>query len=194
MRKQTTKIGFGDTLTGDWIEFYNNTSEDLDVSGWKIIASNGKKFVFPNTTINHKDYLVIGNNIAKFKQAFPECNHFIGRIDFGIGDTREVIMLYDQNDNPVDSIGYNFSNDTLRNVHTIVLKDFNLNNNNIEDWRKQQRSGSPASVNPDYVKIRKKQEWDRFINLVKIGGVTTAIFVVIVMTYISLRKKMQKVD
>ncbi|MCH2023244.1 MAG: CotH kinase family protein [Saprospiraceae bacterium] len=187
------EISFSDTLSGDWIEFYNNTKNDLNLEGWKIKASDEKEFVFPNITIKPNDYLVVSNNIDKFKRSFPDCLEFVEGMTFGIGNKREVIRVYDQLDNPVDSIGYDFSQDTIVGVQTIALKDFNLNNNNIQNWRKQLRAGSPASVNPDYVKIRKKREWDSFLNLVKMGAVTTAVFIVIVMAYITARKRVNKV-
>ncbi len=186
------EVSFGDTLSGDWIEFFNDSSEDLNVEGWKIIASNGKEFIFPDISIKAKDYLVISNNKKQFAKKFPTCNNYIDGMTFGIGSKKEVVMLFDKEENPVDSIGYDFSLDSVKNVHTIVLRDFNLENSSIENWRKEQRSGSPASINPDYVKIQKQAEWIRFLNYIKIGAITTAIFVVIVMAYVMMQKKLKK--
>ena len=187
------EISFGDSLSGDWIEFYNDSDRDLDISGWTIKSSGEKEFVFPDAVIKQKDYIVVCNNLEKFEAAFPTCKNYIGGMEFGLGGKRDIVMVYDHEGNPVDSIGYDVSQDSSKNIQSIVLRDFNLDNNLIENWVLQHRAGSPASINPDYVKLREKQDWNRFLNYVKMGGVTTAIFVIIVMAYIMVRKRLKRV-
>lgn len=185
------EISFADSLSGDWIEFYNDSDKDLDVHNWKIVNSENKTFVFPPTTIKAKDYLVVCRNAKRFQEAFPSCKNFINGLNFGLDSDNEIIMTYDNDENPVDSIGYNFSKDSSDNTQTIVLQDFALDNNIIQSWKKLQRSGSPASVNPDYIELKRQKDWDKFLNYVKIGGITTAIFVLIVMAYIMVRKQLK---
>lgn len=185
------EISFADSLSGDWVEFYNDSDKDLDVYDWKIVNSENQTFFFPTATIKAKDYLVVCKNIKRFQQAFPSCKNFIGGLNFGLDSKKEIIMIYDNNDNPVDSIGYNFSKDAIKNIQTIVLKDFASDNNIIQSWKKLQRSGSPASVNPDYIELKRQKDWDRFLNYVKIGGITTVIFIIIVMAYIMVRKQLK---
>jgi len=187
------EISFADSLSGDWVEFYNDSDQDLDVSGWIVLSSKNKKFVFPDASIKAKDYLVICNDTEAFQKTFPTCNNFIGGMDFGLGSKRDVVMLYDYEENPVDSIGYDATLDSIKGTQSIVLRDFNLDNNVIENWVMQYRSGSPASVNPDYVQIQEQERWNRFLHYVKIGGITTAIFFVIVMGYIMVRKRLKRV-
>ena len=75
---------------------------------------------------------------------------------------------------------------------TIALKDHTLDNSQLENWRKHRRSGSPASINPDYLNIKKEREWRQFLRYVQASAVTTAIFVVIVFSYVGIRKKLKK--
>lgn len=188
------EISFADTASGDWIEFYNNTDEDLEIDNWAIVSKNKKTFIFPTATIKSKDYIVVCQDKKAFQASFPTCKNFIGGLPFGLSKKEDIIMLYDHDNNPVDSIGYNFKGDSIKHTQTIVLRDFTLDNNYIENWNKLQRSGSPASVNPDYVKIKKEREWANFLHYVKISGITTAIFVLIVMAYISVKKQLKRTE
>ena len=51
----------------DWIELYNGTNKDIDLTGYTLSdEDSGKtKWIFPSTTINHNSYLIVylsGNN------------------------------------------------------------------------------------------------------------------------------------
>jgi hypothetical protein len=102
-------------------------------------------------------------------------------------------MIFDPLDNPVDSVSYDWSVDsTAFNPMTIALKDHSLDNSTLQNWRKHERSGSPASINPDYLKIKKDRAWKRFLGYVQTSAATTAIFVFIVMSYVGIRKRWRK--
>lgn len=187
------EISCADSASGDWIEFYNDSDQDLDISDWKIVSNSKDIFTFPaSANIKAKDYIVVCKNEARFKKAFPSCKNFISGLPFGLSSNKDVVMIYDNEDNPVDSIGYNFPKDSIGLIQTIVLRDFHLDNNEINSWEKLQRSGSPASVNPDYIKVKEQKEWERFLDYVKIGGITAAIFILIVTAYIMVRKQLKR--
>ena len=187
------EISISDTSSGDWLEFYNDTDESLDISQWQIASLGKKVFVFPEgTSIEPKDYIVVCKNQTKFQAAFPTCKNYLGGLPFGLSQEKESIMLYDREDNPVDSVGYAFHKDSVGKAQTLVLRDFTLDNDFIENWNKLQRSGSPASINPDYVQLKKIKEWNQFLEYIKIGGITTVIFVIIVMAYIMVRKQLRQ--
>lgn len=186
------EISCADSASGDWIEFYNDSDKDLDISSWVIASTNKETFIFPSATIKAKDYIVVCKNVKRFKQAFPSCKNFIGGLPFGLSSEKEIVMIYDNASNPVDSIGYHFSKDSAKLVQTIVLRDFNLDNNTIKSWEKLQRGGSPASVNPDYVKVKEQKDWNRFLGYVKTGGITAAIFILIIAAYIMVRKQLKR--
>ncbi|CAA6803778.1 MAG: Spore coat protein CotH [uncultured Aureispira sp.] len=186
------EISFSDSASGDWIEFYNDSDKDLDISNWVIESTNKQTFTFPAATIKSKDYIVVCKNEERFKKAFPSCKNFIGGLPFGLSSEKEIILIYDDLANPVDSIGYHFSKDSAKLIQTIVLRDFNLDNNTIKNWGKLQRGGSPASVNPDYIKVKKQQDWNRFLGYAKTGGITAAIFILIVAAYLVVGKRLKR--
>jgi len=184
------EISFGDDKSGDWVEFYNDTEEALDVSNWYIIDGDDNKFVFPQAQIAAKNYLVVCKEEELFKKAFPTCKNYIGGLSFGLSRKKDKVMLYDKEDRPVDSIGYKVKGD----YKTIVLRDYNNDNNNIENWQSGLQAGSPASVNPEYLKIKQAADWQYFLELVKIGGITVAIFIAIMLAYLAAKKQFKRVD
>ncbi len=186
------EIGFRDTSTGDWIEFYNSTEKDLDLTDWKLVNSKGNSFIFPNISIKAESYLVICHEEEKFKKVFSTCKNYIGNLSFKLGNHKEKIMLYDTEGLPVDSIGYHFKRKNAAKYKTLVLKDFSTDNNNISNWKKGTKNGSPASVNPEYLELEKVANWNQFIKLTKMGGIAVGIFMAILFAYVSVKKRLKK--
>lgn len=185
------EVSFYDTLAGDWIEFYNATDEPLDVTDWTIVDKKGNVFHFPSSaTIGAKNYIVVCTDAQRFQKAFPTSKNYIAGLTFGLDNHKEKIMLYDATGLPVDSIGYKIDKDQAKEIKTLVLRDFTADNTDKANWELATQSGSPASVNPEYVQIKEKADWDLFLYRVKIGGIVTASFVLIVGIYITVRKKM----
>jgi hypothetical protein len=186
------EISFGDTASGDWLEFYNHSDQPLDLTNW--VVSSGKKserFVFPPITLAPKEYLVLCKNEKRFAKAFPTCDYYIGGLPFGLNSKKDRVLIYDALGNPVDSVSYTIDSATSQ-AKTIVLGDFELDNTLINNWSFSERSGSPASINPEYIERREAKRWNRFLDYVKIGGVTTAIFILIVLVYITARKQLSR--
>ena len=187
------EISLNDSLSGDWIELYNDADEAVDLKNWTLRNAGHKIFRFPSVQIPAKGSLVVAKDIDKFEYHFPSCQHYIDGLLFGFGSKKEQLMVFDPEDNPVDSVTYNWMLDsTSFYPMTIALKDHTLDNSQLENWRKHRRSGSPASINPDYLNIKKEREWHQFLRYVQASAVTTAIFVVIVFSYVGIRKKLKK--
>ena len=186
------EISFADTTSGDWLEFYNASNEDLDLTGWTI-RSKGKKFYsFPPQTIKAGSFLVLCKDLERFRSAFPTAQNYLEGLPFGLSSKKDLILIYDDLNQPVDSIAYHIP-DSLRGlVKTIVLGDFNANNSAATNWKASERTGSPASVNPDYLQLRDQQRWQQFLEYVKVGGITTALFVLIMVGYASVRKQLKR--
>ncbi len=189
------EVSIYDSLSSDWIEFYNATEYDLDVTGWSIVDRANNRFTFPDgTIIQGENYLVVCKKEERFKAAFPTSKNYIGGLKFGLDNRRDIIMLYDAEGMPVDSVGYKIRRQEVKKIKTLVLRDFKADNTAISNWAKLNRNGSPASVNPEYVELKEKADWDLFIQRVKIGGVTTALFILIVMGYVVTQKRLKEKD
>lgn len=185
------EVSCGDTLSGDWIEFYNNSDKDLLLEGWRLKTNDKENFYFPDIVLKKQQYLVVCKDEKRFKRAFPSCKNYIAGLPFGLSKKREKIRLYDQDDLPVDRFKYDFSADSIERPHVIALKDFTSDNEDLSYWNQHQRSGSPASVNPDYIQLQKEKEWQRFLHYAKIGGITASIFILIILSYVKVAKRLR---
>lgn len=47
----------------EWIEFYNNSKQNIDLSNWKL--NNGKNYILPSTTLPPKSYFILENETLK---------------------------------------------------------------------------------------------------------------------------------
>ena len=50
---------------GEWIELYNNSDADVDLTNWRLEDASGQKYVFKNEVIKKKDFLVLSYNKTK---------------------------------------------------------------------------------------------------------------------------------
>lgn len=98
--KMTIQDKFGNY--SDYIEIYNGTNQDLDISGYYLSDDffDTKKWAFPdNTIINKNDYLLVfasGNN-----QSTDELH-----TNFKLNQTGEVITLSDQKGKAISKLYY----------------------------------------------------------------------------------------
>lgn len=186
------EISFGDTVSGDWLEIYNASDKDLDVTGWTIHNNSKNVFTFPPQTLKAGDFLVVCKDEERFKKAFPTALNVIGGLPFGLSRNKDQLMVFDDLKQPVDSIGYKIEKDQRETAKTIVLADFAKDNSRLTNWNPSERTGSPASINPDYVQIRDDRRWAQFLEYVKIGGVTTALFILMLLGYAKVRKQLRR--
>lgn len=188
------EISFRDSNSGDWIEFFNSSEEAIELEGWKLMDKNGNTFVFPNISLAADSFLVVCKKKKHFAKSFPACKNYIGGL-FKLNKYKEDILLYAPNGDPVDSVGYRLDKKEDGNILlTLALKDFDADNSNIENWKIEKLEGSPTSVNPDYIRLKKAKQFTKFMHYVKVGGITVGIFVAIVMAYVLVRKRLKKVN
>ena len=91
---------------GEWLEVYNNDSSAVDLTGWKLKASNSRSFTiggynFPlqiDAVIHPGDVGLIALN---------------GTNSFYLKQTTDIITLVDTNDGIVDTVGWNHSSENM---------------------------------------------------------------------------------
>jgi hypothetical protein len=84
----------------NWIELFNNTPEDYNLNGLFLSddKSDMSKWVFPDTIICSKKYLIVWTNESNTPSTF--------RVNFNVSSYGGRIFLSDNNLNAVDSIKY----------------------------------------------------------------------------------------
>jgi hypothetical protein len=91
--------------SGDWVELYNHSQADIDLSGWVFTESSYKKgFVIPNGTVIPKNGFIV---LAECPDLITgsKCP-VIGDFDFGLSKKGEQLKLYDATGLMVDSLTY----------------------------------------------------------------------------------------
>ncbi len=94
--------------SGDWVELYNGSQEDIDISGWRFTDSDPTHvFTFPAGTILGPDqYLVLSEDSVLFTSCFPAVTNFFGGMGFGLSGSGESMKLMDDALHTVDSLEY----------------------------------------------------------------------------------------
>ena len=146
------EINYKDALdfeTKDWIELYNNGGSAVDISNW-VFKDNDDlhEFVIPNGTVMQSDsYLVLVQSLTDFQVLYPAVSPVIGSFEFGLSGGGELIRLFDNNENLVDSVEYDdedpWPTEPDGNGPTLELISPNLDNNLASSWA--------ASIPPDGV-------------------------------------------
>lgn len=139
--------------TEDWIEFYNNSSDTVDISGWVFKDSDDSHAYFfpPGSIINPGDYFVLCIDTALFRSLFADVPNVFGNTGFGLSGSGELIRLFDDQANIIDSLTYDdnfpWPEEADGNGSTLSLKNPNLDNTIPENWTASLGHGTPGKIN-----------------------------------------------
>ena len=143
-----------DFNAGDWIEIYNNTFSDIDMSGWVFKDLNDEHiYHFPEGFVLAKNnYVVVCNEVDSFTTQYPTTWNYRGNFDFGLNNSHEVLRLFDSKMNLVDYVEY--TNESPWPVepdgegYTLQLINPNLNNSLAQNWEASSEiMGTPGFSN-----------------------------------------------
>ncbi len=137
----------------DWVEFYNNSGQVVDMSGWYFSDSdNTHRFTFREGTILDPDsYLVLTQDSSLFSPLFPEVQNRIGDMDFGLSGDGELVRLFDESGNIIDELTYNDKSpwpiepDGLG--ATLSLSNPGFDNSKGKNWAASNGNGTPGRMN-----------------------------------------------
>ncbi len=87
----------------EYIELYNNSPKDLQLSGWSIIIGSSEK-VFTTGKIAPGDYAIIGHEDDE--SLFLPYGNFIGLSSFSLPNTSGTILLKNDSNNIIHYINY----------------------------------------------------------------------------------------
>jgi hypothetical protein len=93
---------------GDWIELHNLSSQDVDISGWKLRDDQDHHlFTFPvNSVVAANGYLVAAEDLQKFTSQHPAVTNVVGALGFSYGNGGDEVRLYDYLDTLYLSMEY----------------------------------------------------------------------------------------
>jgi hypothetical protein len=144
---------------GDWIELTNKGQYDIDISGWKLTDSDpNHQFVFTaNTIIKANEYLVVANDLARFKTVFGSVKNLVEpfTFNFGLANTVDAVKLYSGEGQLIDEVNYSNSEPwqsfSFDELWSLELIDPTKNNNYGLNWVLSEKNGTPGLRNTPYI-------------------------------------------
>lgn len=106
--------------SGDWVELYNHSKKDIDISGWVFTDGKYKDgFKIPaGTVLKSNGYVVVCEFAERIKSAGSVS---VGNMDFGLSKKGEKISLYDAEGFLIDSLSYMAYSKDLHGEETFSL-------------------------------------------------------------------------
>ena len=137
----------------DWIEFYNPSVIDLDISDW--IFKDGEDehlFVFgKGTIVKGESFIVLSEDTLIFKSFHPNVDLIYGNFEFGLNNSGEKLRLFDNYGNYIDSLTYDDTEPWQVNAdglgYTLQLINYELDNSKSLSWESTLLYGSPGNKN-----------------------------------------------
>jgi hypothetical protein len=129
-----------DHNAGDWIEIFNHSGKNLDLSGWVFKDSDDQHtYRLPeNYVLGKDDYLVLCNIVDSFQAVYPDTWNFRGPFDFGLNSQGETLRLFDPQMNLMDLVSYTnedpWPEEPDGEGYTLQLLDPGLDNNQPSSW------------------------------------------------------------
>ncbi len=137
----------------DWIELHNTTDSDISLKDWTLKDSNDEHgYTFASAdTLKGGEYWVVSQDTAAFFNLFGDILNVAGPMEFGFDAGGEVVRIFDEGDQLVDSVTYDDSAPWPETADgagaTLALRAPDLDNDNPENWAASEGHGSPAAAN-----------------------------------------------
>ena len=93
--------------SGDWIELYNTSDVEIDLSGWIFMDEDENTFLFPDgCSISPNGYYIVIEDSVLFEESYPYVSNFTGSFGFGLSGGGEKLLLYTSENALADSLDY----------------------------------------------------------------------------------------
>lgn len=147
-------ISTDNNASTEWIELYNTSAAQVDISGYRVTAGTFQPYTFPaNSTIDGHGYIILqSHDLDTFLSYYMDGidADIVHKIDVGAtvgsklgnGTSGATIVLYDASDVEVDRVNYRKDNgwpatpnDAENNGRTLELVDAGIDNDDGTNWR-----------------------------------------------------------
>ncbi|NKB67566.1 MAG: hypothetical protein GKR89_10925 [Candidatus Latescibacteria bacterium] len=136
---------------GDWLELYNTSAQSIDMTNWIFRDSDDEHtFVLPATLLQPAQFLVLCRDRAAFRSHFPE-TECLGDLGFGLGNSGELLRLFDAEGALVDSLTYSdedpWPTEPDGGGASLALRAYGLANSLPTSWTVSSGHGTPGLAN-----------------------------------------------
>ncbi|MCH8942829.1 MAG: lamin tail domain-containing protein [Bacteroidetes bacterium] len=126
----------------EFIEFYNNSSKDVNIGGWKIIDENGNMNKLSKTSliIPSKNYFILSadSSLINYYNLENKIVSILNKSSLGLVNSGELILLEDFLCNTIDSVFYSdkWNNSNFTDTKNKSLERINpsIDGNDKKNW------------------------------------------------------------
>jgi hypothetical protein len=141
------EICYTDSETNDWIELYNPTEINFDLSNWQLTDDGNEPFIFPpGIELNSHGYLVVCRDIEGFREKYNSTTA-IGDFSFGLSKRGDQISLYNDSGQLIDHIEYKVVYPWPVSGNSISLSDPMQDNTLSIFWQNTESRKTPGAQN-----------------------------------------------
>ena len=146
----------------EWIELYNTTPSQIDLSGWSITDNNGtgRTFILPSgLTIGPGAYITLANQSDAFFQLYGYEADVYGSLP-ALNNNGDALVLFDPLDNEIDRVAWeggagaglpdrwNSATEPLAlRGQSVARADIHIDTNTFADWIVAPNNGHPETQN-----------------------------------------------
>ena len=169
----------------DWIELYNRSDERLYLDDFIISDKLNNRFVFPErSSVGPHDYLVICQDMQRFRKIHPMSYNLIGDLGFGINKHRETIALFDDQGAMIDSVGYVLEPTDIDFSRSLLIP--RLDNADPENWQIHFDAGTPNTANPYYVASSIQVSQKKWMQISLAAGILLVLAALIYLSWVRM--------
>lgn len=142
---------------GDWIELYNKSVQNFDLSGWEIKDDDDDhSFLIPDgTIIPGNGYLVVCSDQEAFNVLFPNVSQYVGDMDFGLSSDGDCVRLFTDEGVLVENVCYENTSPWPEEANgtgaTLALRHYDYDNAEGRNWYALQDHGNPGEDNTNAI-------------------------------------------
>ena len=152
-----------DFPAGDWVELYNDSQQEVDLSDWIFRDSDGNSVfrIAEEVKLTEEGYLVLCRDSLAFQRLYPGVRS-AGDFPFGLDRDGELLVLTDASGITVDSLVYgseppwptspNGKGTTLSLIHP------GYDRNQPQSWAPSKGHGTPGRANDVLVRVAERAE------------------------------------
>jgi hypothetical protein len=152
-----------------WIELFNRSANEIDLSGWQL--ADGIEFTFPaGTKIAGNGFLVIAKDTDHMRAFYPELP-LLGNFTNNLSKRGEIIRLLDAMGNPADELEYFDGKPWPEHADgggsSLELRDPDADNSSPEAWASSDESVKSEWKTYSYREIARANigptRWNEFV-------------------------------
>ncbi|MEK9147643.1 MAG: lamin tail domain-containing protein [Patescibacteria group bacterium] len=144
-------MGNSDNSANEWIELYNATSTEINLSGWTLLAQDNSPDISLSGTINSGEYFLLERTDDNSVSSVSANQIYSG----AMSNTGELLILKDSNDKEIDRVdswhaGNNDTKKTMQRISSTQVGTLSTNWITNSGTPKAQNNTSEEVVLPSY--------------------------------------------